>query len=237
MRNGHGVFRGFRFHVRDAEEIQRSAAFLRVPQAFDRSDLCRLIFACVEAVLITDNRLNRREHQQQPERHRKHLLDRRVAAAFQQVIGTRSCHQQPRDDKRRNRHMRQPVRKRRVEDDMEPADRHDMIAFDTKTLRRLHPAIRRKNPEGRDQCADGDHQRSAEVRLRSNLVPAEQHDAEEAGFQEKRGHHLIGEQRAGDRAGETREAAPVGAELVAHYDAGYHAHAEGHREHLRPEQT
>jgi hypothetical protein len=41
----------------------------------------------------------------------------------------------------------------------------------------------------------------------------------------------------GDRARETGEARPVGAELIAHHDAGDDAHAEGDCEDLRPEQA
>ncbi|MCY1420364.1 hypothetical protein D9M71_359800 [compost metagenome] len=66
-------------------------------------------------------------------------------------------------------------------------------------------------------------------------MPAEQHDAEEAGFEEERGEHFVGQQRAGDAAGEGGELAPVGAELVGHHQAGDHAHAEVDREDLRPE--
>ncbi|MNJ03634.1 hypothetical protein D3C73_1640390 [compost metagenome] len=53
----------------------------------------------------------------------------------------------------------------------------------------------------------------------SDLVPAEQHDAEETGFEEECREHFIGQQRTGDRAGEVREAAPVGAELIGHDQA------------------
>ena len=37
------------------------------------------------------------------------------------------------------------------------------------------------------------------------LFHAEQHHAEEAGFEEEGGHHLVGEQRPGDGAGEAGE--------------------------------
>ena len=72
-------------------------------------------------------------------------------------------------------------------------------------------------------------------RPRPDLVPSEQHDAEEAGFEEEGGQHLVGEQRPGDAAGEGREIAPVGAELVGHDEAGDDAHGEVDGEDLRPE--
>src|SRR3546814_5478622 len=40
--------------------------------------------------------------------------------------------------------------------------------------------------------------------------------------------HLVAHQRPDNRPGLVGEHAPVGAELVAHDDAGDHAHAEGH---------
>ena len=141
------------------------------------------------------------------------------------------------DDERGDRHMREPVRKRRVEDDLEPVERHDVTVLDREALRRLHPAIGGENPEGRDQRADRDHQRGAEVRAPPHALPAEQHDAEKARFEKEGGHHLVSEQRTGDRAGEARKARPVRAELIAHHDAGDDAHAEADREDLRPEQT
>jgi hypothetical protein len=114
---------------------------------------------------------------------------------------------------------------------------HHMAVHDFKTLRRLHPAIGRENPEGRDQGADRDHQGGAEVGAWTHALPAEQHDAEEARFEEERGHHFVHQQRSGDRSGETGKARPVGAELIAHHDAGDDAHTEGDCEDLRPEQA
>jgi len=73
------------------------------------------------------------------------------------------------------------------------------------------------------------------VQARADALEAEQHHAEETGLQEEGGQHFVGEQRPGDAAGETRELAPVGAELVGHDDAADHAHAKGDGEHLQPE--
>ena len=69
----------------------------------------------------------------------------------------------------------------------------------------------------------------------AHTIPAEQHDPEETGFEEEGGEHLVGEQWAGNRAGEVGEAAPVGTELVSHDQPRDHPHAEVHREDLRPE--
>ena len=70
---------------------------------------------------------------------------------------------------------------------------------------------------------------------RRHAVPAEQQDAEEGRFEEEGGQHLVADQRADDVAGDDREAAPVGAELVGQHDPRHDAHAERHREDLGPE--
>ena len=67
-----------------------------------------------------------------------------------------------------------------------------------------------------------------------DLLHAEQHDAEEAGFQEEGGQHLVAHQRPDHRAGLVGERAPVGAELVGHHQAGHDAHAEDEGEDLHP---
>ncbi|MNR27837.1 hypothetical protein D3C85_1451280 [compost metagenome] len=66
-------------------------------------------------------------------------------------------------------------------------------------------------------------------------VPAEQHHAEKAGFEEKGRQDFIGQQWPGDSPAEVREPAPVGTELVGHDQPGDHAHAEVDGEDLRPE--
>jgi hypothetical protein len=88
---------------------------------------------------------------------------------------------------------------------------------------------------GRDQRAEGHHAGGEQVQAGADPGPAEQHHAEEAGFQEEGGQHFVGQQRAGDVAREFGEKAPVGAELVGHDDARYHAHAEVDGKDAQPE--
>jgi hypothetical protein len=133
-------------------------------------------------------------------------------------------------------HVRQPDGEAGVEDDGGPVGRQEAaIRADRVALRRLHPGIGRENPEGADQRAEGDDAGGEKVRHRPHPAQAEQHDAEEAGLQEKGGEHLVAHQRADDRAGAIGEAAPIGAELVRHDDAGDHAHGEDEAEGLQPE--
>ncbi|MND97333.1 hypothetical protein D3C80_896510 [compost metagenome] len=64
------------------------------------------------------------------------------------------------------------------------------------------------------------------MQSRPDAVPTEQHHPKETGFEEEGGQHFIGQQRAGNTAGKLREEAPVGTELIGHYQPGNHAHAE-----------
>ena len=66
-----------------------------------------------------------------------------------------------------------------------------------------------------------------EVQPVADALAAEQHDAEEARLEEEGGQHLVAHQRPDHRPGLVGEGRPVGAELVAHDDAGDDAHAEG----------
>ena len=63
----------------------------------------------------------------------------------------------------------------------------------------------------------------------------EQHDADEARFQEESGQRLIHEERAEHVRHRTREAGPVRSDLVAQHHTGDNAHAEGECEELEPE--
>ncbi|MNG14322.1 hypothetical protein D3C84_980650 [compost metagenome] len=73
------------------------------------------------------------------------------------------------------------------------------------------------------------------MQLAPHLVPAEQHDAQETGFQEERREHFIGQQGTGNGTGEVREATPVGTELIGHDQSGDDPHAEVDGKDLRPE--
>jgi len=70
---------------------------------------------------------------------------------------------------------------------------------------------------------------------RRHQLAAEQQHAEKGRFQKERHQALIGQERRNDVAGDVGEAAPVGAELKRHDDAGDDAHAEGDGENPQPE--
>src|SRR5258708_8915684 len=125
---------------------------------------------------------------------------------------------------------------RRVEDDFQPVERHNSAVHDVEALRRLHPTVRSKDSKGREHSTECDRGAGEKMQACPDALPAEQHDAEEAGFEEKRCQDLVGEQRSVDGTGDAGEAGPVCAELVAHHDTGDDAHAETDCENLRPEE-
>ena len=131
--------------------------------------------------------------------------------------------------------MHQAIGERRVEDHCQPVGRYHAAIDDFKTLRRLHPAVRGKNPERGDQRTHGHHHRGKKVQLAPHLVPAKQHHAQETSLEEEGREHFVRQQRPGDGAGEVREAAPIGAKLVGHDQARHHTHAEVDGKDLRPE--
>ncbi|MNX66876.1 hypothetical protein D3C86_979800 [compost metagenome] len=140
---------------------------------------------------VTNDRLDRRDNQRHPHRHRQHLADRRVVLAAQQVPGRRGTDEERRRDERRRGHVHQTIRERRVENHRQPVGRDHLAIDDFKALRGLHPTIGRENPEGRNQRADGNHDRGEEVQATSDLVPAKQHDAEEPGLKEERSQYFV----------------------------------------------
>jgi len=151
------------------------------------------------------------------------------------MIGADAAHQKGDAQVGREHHMRQAHEERRVEDDGEPVFRHEApVGSDGIAGRRLHPGIGRKDPRGRDERAQGDEESSGEMQTASNLVHAEQHDAQKPGFQEERGQHLIAHQRPDHRPRLVGERRPVGAELVGHDEARHHAHRKADGEYLQP---
>ena len=100
---------------------------------------------------------------------------------------------------------------------------------------RLHPGVRHNDPDGAEMGAQGDHAGGEEVHFGAHLVPAEEQDGQEAGFQEE-GEDAFRRQRAAeDVAHAAGIVSPVGAELEFHHDAGGHAQGEDDAEYLGPE--
>ncbi len=72
--------------------------------------------------------------------------------------------------------------------------------------------------------------RGEEMRPARHQLAAEEQHAEEGRLQEEGGEPLTGQKRRDDVRRRVGEAAPIGAELEGHDDAGDDAHAERDRE-------
>ena len=112
-------------------------------------------------------RLQRRDQQQHPHRHRRHRADRRVVAPAQQVPRARRADEQRGREIGGDHHVREAVRERRIEDHREPVGRHDAAVDDRVAGRRVHPAVGREDPGRRDQRAERHHHGREEVQARA----------------------------------------------------------------------
>ena len=110
---------GRRLLVGNGEQRQRHAAG-GVPARLDRRELGGLIFERVEAVLVAQKDLQRHENGQQPQRHRQHRARFGDEPLAQQIEGADADHDEAGGDVEADHRVRQPIRERRVEDDLHP---------------------------------------------------------------------------------------------------------------------
>ena len=170
--------------VGPAEQDQRRAVAVALEMAFHGHDLDRLVLERVQPVLVARQDLQRRHHGDHAHGHGEH--DARAfrgalsGAVAQQMPGADRAHHQRRRQVGGEHGVHDAIGKGRVEDDGEPVGRHELaVCAGGVTDRRLHPAVGRQDPEGRDESADGDGQRGGEVQAAADPVHAEQHDAQE----------------------------------------------------------
>ncbi len=201
-RNFQPVAGALLLHIRPAKQQQRSGFTGRVfPVPLDGGNLRRLMLKGVQTMHIAHHGLDRGHHQRHPQRHREHLADSGRIVAFEKVPGTRGTHKQRAAQEGRDRHMQQAVGERRVKDDLEPVNRDHLAINNLMALRGMHPAVGSEDPEGRHQRAEGHHAGREKVQAGADLVPAEEHHAEETRLKEEGRQYLIGEQRPGNAPG------------------------------------
>jgi len=94
-------------------------------------------------VLIADDHLQRHEDAQQPERHRQHGPPLFEVAACNDIACANREHDETCREVRCIEHMREAVRKTRIEDDGQPVCRMRDAANHLVAGWRLHPAVRR----------------------------------------------------------------------------------------------
>ena len=131
--------------------------------------------------------------------------------------------------------MHQSPREGRIEDDGKPVVDHVLSVDEARACRCLHPAIGGKNPEGGNHRADGDETGGEKMKARSNLLPAEKHDSQKTGLEEKCRQHLEADQGPQNGSCDTGPFRPVCSELIGKDETGNDAHAEGESEDLDPE--
>ena len=215
----------FRCLIRDREQ-HGGRARSRFPLSFHRGNFGRLVVQRVEPVQVAEENLYRHEDRNEGDRHRQHALRLGDLPAVLHMPRRHSQHGERRGQVKPGDGVHQAERKRRIEDDREPACRQKAAIDQLVTSRGMHPAVERQDPERREQRAKRHHHRRKEMRPRRNELAAEQQDAEETGFEKERHHAFVGKQRSEDVRGDFGIAAPVGAELERHHDARYDAHAE-----------
>jgi hypothetical protein len=117
----------------------------------------------------------------------------------------------------------------RIEQDGQSVDRMGDTIAHLIPGRRLHPAVRRQDPECRRRsaardgtaCAATAAPGSSRTASRREMSPGEEGDQD-----------LISDHRSDDIADHDREPAPVGAELVRQDNPRHHTHGKGDREDL-----
>ena len=109
-----------------------------------------------------------------------------VGAVAQQVEGADGADHEGGGQIGGEHHVHEAIGERRIEDDRPPVGGHELAGgVDGVAGRRVHPAVGGQDPEGRQQRADGHHQRGEEVQAAADALHAEQHDAQEAASRKK----------------------------------------------------
>ena len=203
---------------------------------FHRHHFLRLVLERVEAVHVAREYLQRGHDGRHPHRHREHLSRVQIGAVLEQVPRTDPAHDEGRRQVSGHDSVHQAVREAGIEHDVPPArpGQELSVGSDLVTRRRLHPAVHRQDPEGRHESAERHHAGRCEMQLLADLVHAEQHDTEEARFEEECRQHLVSHERSDHGPCHIGKDRPVRAELVTHHDPRNDAHRKGDGEYLQP---
>ena len=195
-------------------EQHEIAWLVAVPVRLDRRDLHRLMRKRIEAVLVADEELQRRDDGGETYGHAEHGAAVLQMPAGEDVARPDGEHDERRRQIGRRHHMREAIREARIEDDGEPVERIGDAIAHLVSDRRLHPAVGRQDPERRERRADRDGDGRQRVQPGRHPVPAEQHHAEKRRLEKEGDQDLVADHRPDDIPEHGREPAPVGAELV-----------------------
>ncbi len=220
-----------------AEQGQAGRRRLGAPHGFQRGQLHLLVVGQGVARLIAQN--DHRQRGQQAERggdgHRP--LGEALVLALQQIEGRDAQHDHGGADIAGRHGVHELGLGHRVEDHRhEVGDFHTHgVGIEGRADGVLHPAVGHQDPQGRQVGAQGDHEGDEQVGVRLQLVPAEEHQADEGSLQEE-GHQALDRQRRPEDVPDVVGiVAPVHAELEFHRQAGGHAQHEVDAENHAPE--
>ena len=184
---------------------------------------------------MAEKELHGNEDRREIETHAQHDAGLDLEIAAQKV--PRACRGDAKgaSQVRGEEHVRKADPDDRAENDLAPIDGDESAVLDGVADRRLHPTVVDHDPERGECGAQRDHRGREQIEPLRNSLPAEQEDAEKTRLQRKGREGLIGEERPLYRPRNTRELAPIRAELEGHHDSGDDAEPEGDAENLEPE--
>ena len=192
-------------------ELARLAA---VPVRLDGRDLQRLVRKRIEAVLVADEELQRRDDGGEADRHAHHGAAVLEMPARDEIARSDREHDEGGRQVGRRHHVGEPEREARIEDDREPVDRVGHAVAHLVSRRRLHPAVSRQDPERRERRAGRHHDGRERVQPRRHPVPAEQHHPEKGRLEVEGDQNLVADHWPDYVPQHGGEPAPVGAELI-----------------------
>ena len=168
-----------------------------LPDTLHGRHLYRLVGQGVKPVKITQHQLQGGHKDRHDHGHAEHQAGMADIKPAPQIVGPDTAHHEGRGQVRGRDHVHETVGKGGAEDDLEPVGRIEQVVVShKKSLGCLHPADGREDPEGRNKGADGHDQGCHKMDLGAHPIPAEEHDSQKGGLQEKGGQHLVTQQGA-----------------------------------------
>ena len=226
-----------RFLIGEAERGEGRRRRFGLPHPLDRGELHLLVLGGEVSALVAENDDRQRRGQSERGGNRHRAPGEFDAPALEQVPGRYAEHED-RGGHIAGRHgVDELGLGDRVEQDrIEIIDLHaHRLRVERRAHRILHPAIGDQNPQRREVRANGHGPGCGEMAKLRQLVPAEEEQADEGGFEEE-GHQAFDRQRrAEDVADIMAVVAPVHPELELHDDAGRHPQREVDAEQRAPE--
>ena len=201
--------------------------------AFHSRELDRLVLRDRTRGGVADDELDRRGDTGDRQRDQQPQTMDAVAPAAQHPDRVDRGDQEPCDQIRREDHVRNLVRHRRVEDHLPHVDRSDVARRRREPLRLVHPRVHGDDRERAPEARDHDRHAGPEVRPRREVLPAEDVDRDEDRLEEEED-PLHREQHAEHLSEPPGERRPEQPELEGEDGPGHRADRERHRHRLRP---